>query len=777
MSSAPELGSEKIKLPRVSPDDLMSTHSTALTSLASASYHGDVGRVSQLLKRDSSLAHEIDDKGRTALHFAAYQSAVSVATTLLCTVLESDVVAPFKRTIRDLRQRTLDFEKSLVSEEDHRLCEQWLSEEKERQCLDFQIQCITTAAQILSRSDQSGCTPLHYAATTRDDTLTELLRYPEDFAREQLSSGALRALIGKKGGGPGHGVKEDSALREERERREDRLQRRTARLTRDIWKPLVNNIDSRKNTVLHFAACSGSTSAVRTLVRWGADHTLSNDVGQTPLDVAEDKTCRAALLRLPQAVDEACDRRLKSVTATGSDVTTGMDGAIKSLLDHGEHVDATSSIQGETALHRACSRGARSLVVGLLDGNGADPHTTDANGWTGLHWCGYYSTKEHGTIARDLLNRDVDVDARTLRGRTPLHLAVLQDHVSDKTGTEKKQQRHRTEGRKGRRGQVDENTRTHKRMPEYKQLRTRESSMNVVSMIELLARRGADLEALDVSGRTALHFAAKKGDPRVLYSLLLLGANVYTTTRNRSNALHIAVESSRKMCIRLLVRYDAEKRQLKQGRDSSNRIPADAAPDQRTRDSLVSLWEACEDGKLELTRRLLLDNPSTSPTNPMEPWLPVGLMDITTPRRLSCLHLVARGAGRLCKNTKAMLDKAKRKDRGTKVNGSMQKTLDLKMNGYRQIVALLLRRGCKISVKDLNGMTPLMVAAMEGASSLIAVLVTGSATGKGNVNKTDDEMGRIDRLLSEEDKSGNTAMHYAMAFRQVSILFSYERSE
>ena len=68
-----------------------------------------------------------------------------------------------------------------------------------------------------------------------------------------------------------------------------------------------------------------------------------------------------------------------------------------------------SVLSGTTALHRACSRGAYQVVVELLDGNGADPCATDANGWTGLHCCGYYSTAEHGKIAKELLDRDVNV--------------------------------------------------------------------------------------------------------------------------------------------------------------------------------------------------------------------------------------------------------------------------------------------------------------------------------------------------------------------------------
>ena len=397
-----EVPPSKVKVPYVSaPDALMSTSTTqAMTSLSTACYAGDTGRVSELIKRDPNLVHEVDDEGRTGLHFAAYQSAANVATLLLRSVLKTDVVEPFKRTLKDLRERTKEFEKSCVSEEDHKLCTQWLKEEKERQCMDFQINCTTVAVNILSRVDSNGCTPLHYAATTRDDTLCELMKFPEKFAEEQLACGELHTLI--KSGGPGHGVKEDIITREEREKRADRINRRRTLTTRKLWRSCINIKDTRLNTVLHFAACSGSTSAVRYLTRYGANHTLTNDSNQTPLDVCEDRTCRASLLRLPQAVDEACDR--------GGELAT-VDGAIKSLLNHGEHVNATSSIQETTALHRACSRGAYQVVIELLDENGADPLATNANGWTGLHCCGYYSTLEHVKIAKELLDRDVDVDA------------------------------------------------------------------------------------------------------------------------------------------------------------------------------------------------------------------------------------------------------------------------------------------------------------------------------------------------------------------------------
>ena len=88
------------------------------------------------------------------------------------------------------------------------------------------------------------------------------------------------------------------------------------------------------------------------------------------------------------------------------------------------------------------------------------------------------------------------VDARTLRQRTPLHLAVLQEHRF--AGDSHVDSHH-----------VDENTRTHCRMPEHKVARTRLSSLAVVGLVELLARRGCDLDAVDLNGLTALHFAVR----------------------------------------------------------------------------------------------------------------------------------------------------------------------------------------------------------------------------------------------------------------------------
>ena len=84
------------------------------------------------------------------------------------------------------------------------------------------------------------------------------------------------------------------------------------------------------------------------------------------------------------------------------------------------------------------------------------------------------------------------------------------------------------------------------------------------------------------------------------------------------------------------------------------------------------------------------------------------------------------------------------------------------MNAYRQITALLLRRGCTSEARDVNDMTPLMVCAMEGASSLIAVLVTGSA------NKPS-----IIKFVFHTKSFFDLCNHYQLISHPIALIHSY----
>ena len=71
----------------------------------------------------------------------------------------------------------------------------------------------------------------------------------------------------------------------------------------------MNIKDKRGNTPLHYAAASGSNSALRLLISLGGDKMIRNSNGQTPTEVAKDRFCRMALMQMADAVDAAIDQR------------------------------------------------------------------------------------------------------------------------------------------------------------------------------------------------------------------------------------------------------------------------------------------------------------------------------------------------------------------------------------------------------------------------------------------------------------------------------------
>lgn len=66
------------------------------------------------------------------------------------------------------------------------------------------------------------------------------------------------------------------------------------------------------------------------------------------------------------------------------------------------------------------------------------------------------------------------------------------------------------------------------------------------------------------SGAVCLHAAAKRGHTAVVKALLLKGAHVDATTKDRRTALHIAVQSCKPLVVQTLLGFGAQV-QLKGG--------------------------------------------------------------------------------------------------------------------------------------------------------------------------------------------------------------------
>ena len=71
--------------------------------------------------------------------------------------------------------------------------------------------------------------------------------------------------------------------------------------------------------------------------------------------------------------------------------------------------------------------------------------------------------------------------------------------------------------------------------------------------LELLRDAGADLEAADGNGMTPLHYAARRGDTKIVSLLVETGVDVDAKTPDEETALHLAVRQRATDCVEVLL--------------------------------------------------------------------------------------------------------------------------------------------------------------------------------------------------------------------------------
>lgn len=157
-------------------------------------------------------------------------------------------------------------------------------------------------------------------------------------------------------------------------------------------------------------------------------------------------------------------------------------------------------------------------VVKYLTSSGADVNVTDTHGETPLHWNSSIA-RVQPDLTEVLIANGADVNAMDNDGRTPLHYATKYGFNEVKECI--------------RRASTD-NT-----LLQY-QLTT--DDLRVLRMVQLLVDAGADVNAADGSGRTALHNTAAGGLPNATSYLISIGAVVDARTDAGKTALHDALD-------------------------------------------------------------------------------------------------------------------------------------------------------------------------------------------------------------------------------------------
>uniref|UniRef100_A0A8C2D804 Ankyrin repeat domain 52a n=1 Tax=Cyprinus carpio TaxID=7962 RepID=A0A8C2D804_CYPCA len=275
---------------------------------------------------------------------------------------------------------------------------------------------------------------------------------------------------------------------------------------------------------LHVAAANSHSECLRMLLcsEGGDDLVNVTDAeGQTPLMLAVlgGHTDCVHLLLERGACPDMRDRRGRTALHRGA--VMGREDCITALLSHNVSV-LSKDFQGRTAVHLAASCGHADILSNLLSAaDHSHPHDpiTDRHGFTPTHWAAYHGHEDCLEVLLELKPCSIQegnpftplhcalvcnslVNIRDAKGRlvTPLHAAAVAEDVAG---------------------------------------------------LQLVLRHGADINAVDHSGRSALMVAADNGQ---IILDFLAKADLSLLDVNKNTALHLACSKANEMCAMLILK-------------------------------------------------------------------------------------------------------------------------------------------------------------------------------------------------------------------------------
>ena len=190
----------------------------------------------------------------------------------------------------------------------------------------------------------------------------------------------------------------------------------------------VNLANNKGETALYKASEKGMLAVVEKLIKRGADVNVQAKNGDTALIVAcKAKTKKHALVAL--ALLERTDIDVDLVTKRGSTAlqwasNRGMLAVVQKLIAK----DADVNIQdknGDTALIKACYRNNEKCALALLERKDIEVDLEDKNGDTALDWA---FKNELLSVVKKLIAKGADVNKHNKYGYTPLIKACKENN-------------------------------------------------------------------------------------------------------------------------------------------------------------------------------------------------------------------------------------------------------------------------------------------------------------------------------------------------------------
>ncbi|TPX08716.1 uncharacterized protein E0L32_009778 [Thyridium curvatum] len=480
---------------------------------------------------------------------------------------------------------------------------------------------------------------------------------------------------------------------------------------------------------LLFAAERGYAGIVDLLIKNEIDHNHTDSTGRTAMSLAAMNGNSAIVQTLLEAKADSAIKDKHDRTALHFAAWGGHSDVVEVLLEHGADVSASDK-SGQLPLHPAAER-ASERVIKQIVGKGANINAKSRNdGQTALHRAAWGGSLE---IVKLLRECGADSFIRDDQSKKPWQVAAEKGHESI----------------------VEALLKDEESVSEEKILRKKAlifaGEMGCPIIAQALIEKGADPSVKDGKGRTALHWAAKRGNGALVDLLVKRDESLLNVLDpDRQTALCLAVLEGNAVVVEKLLHHGAdaniqgENKQTvlhqaaKMGNWEIVQVLVKHGADPHARDcDKKKAWElAAKEGYHQIVRHLLEKEVD---------YLLGKEVDLKLHHKKKeefFLQMVEQGSLPM---VQLLLDK------GVDVNARDRHgkaAIGLAVENRKDdVLRLLLSKGADPNLTDSKKRTPLLWAAKTGNTKAISLLLEQDYTGinhseeEGEVEKTAEEAG------------------------------------
>ena len=288
-----------------------------------------------------------------------------------------------------------------------------------------------------------------------------------------------------------------------------------------------------KWTLLHVASATRKPDVTQYLIDMGSDVNVLDKEGKSPLYYCQSEEVAKMLIDAGAEVNHSSI--LGKTPLHYASISNAAPAVVKLLLHSGARVDAKDKF-GNTPFLNACDMACGCIdeeefannlpKINILIEHGADVHHINSKGENGLHICSRYHAYE---IVKILLKHGVEVNALNEKHRTPMAMACIREvsELNRQGGILITLELLLEHGADPAIPDEQGLTPLHLLMLNHCDST---SETAVASLVDVLVKRGASLNARDNMLRTPVHYggyAAAHGNwPAILEELISLGGDI-----------------------------------------------------------------------------------------------------------------------------------------------------------------------------------------------------------------------------------------------------------